>query len=129
MLSRMITWTTALPRVCQENVLVIANTVFQQHQRRLYTWTSPDSQYQNQIDYILCSQRWRKKEKKMKLLSHARLFVTPWTVACTKLLCPWDFQGKRTGVGCHFLLQEIFPTQGLNPGVSHYRQTTYHPYL
>ena len=40
----------------QENALVIANTLFQ-HKRRLYTWTSPDGQYQNQIDYILCSQR------------------------------------------------------------------------
>ena len=46
-------------RVCQENTLDIANTLFQQHKRRLYTWTSPDGQYQNQIDYILCSQRWR----------------------------------------------------------------------
>ena len=44
---------------CQENTLVIANTLFQQHKRRLYTWTSPDGQNQNQIDYILCSQRWR----------------------------------------------------------------------
>ena len=41
----------------RENALVIANTVFQQHKRRLYTWTSPDSQHRNQIDYILCSQR------------------------------------------------------------------------
>ena len=37
---------------CQENTLVIANTLFQQHKRRLYTWTSPDGQYQNQVDYI-----------------------------------------------------------------------------
>ena len=44
---------------CQENALVIANTLFQQHKRRLYTWTSPDDQYQNQIDYILLSQTWR----------------------------------------------------------------------
>ena len=44
---------------CQENALVIANTLFQQHKRRLYTWTSPDGQHQNQIDYILCCQRWR----------------------------------------------------------------------
>ena len=44
---------------CQENTLVIANTLFQQHKRRLYTWTSPDGQHQNQIDYILCRQRWR----------------------------------------------------------------------
>ena len=44
---------------CQENALVIANTLFQQHKRRLYTWTLPDGQYQKHIDYILCSQRWR----------------------------------------------------------------------
>ena len=43
----------------QENTLVITNTLFQQHKRSLYTWTSPDSQYRNQIDYIPCSQRWR----------------------------------------------------------------------
>ena len=44
---------------CQENAMVIANTFFQQHKRRLYTWTSPDGRHQNQTDYILCSQRWR----------------------------------------------------------------------
>ena len=48
-----------LIKFCQENALVIANTLFQQHKRRLYTWTSPDGQHQNQMDYILCSQRWR----------------------------------------------------------------------
>ena len=42
---------------CQENALAIAKTLFQQHKRRLYTWTSPDGQYQSQTDYILCSQR------------------------------------------------------------------------
>ena len=62
---------------------------------------------------------------KVKLLSHARLFATPWTVACTKLLHPRDFQGKNTGVGCHFLLQGIFPTQGSNPGLLHCRQRLY----
>ena len=46
-------------RFCQENALVIANTLFQQHKRRLYTWTLPDGHHRNQIDYILCSQRWR----------------------------------------------------------------------
>ena len=44
---------------CQENALVIASTLFQQHKRRLYTWTSPDGQHCSQIDYTLCSQRWR----------------------------------------------------------------------
>ena len=44
---------------CQENALVIASTHFQQHKRSLYTWTSPDGQYCNQTDYILCIQSWR----------------------------------------------------------------------
>ena len=48
-----------LIQYCQENALVITNTHFQQHKRRLYTRTSPDGQHRNQIDYILCSQRWR----------------------------------------------------------------------
>ena len=48
---------------CQENTLVIANTLFQQHKKRLYTWTSPDGQYRNQNDYILCSQRWRRSKQ------------------------------------------------------------------
>ena len=50
----------------QENALVIANTLFQQHRRRLYTWTSPDGQYPNQTDYILCSQRWRSSTQSAK---------------------------------------------------------------
>ena len=48
-------WTEAGQRLiefCQENALVIANTLFQQHKRRLYTWTSPDGQHQNQIDFF-----------------------------------------------------------------------------
>ena len=48
-----------LTMFCQENATVIANTYFQQHKRRLYTWTSPDGQYWNQFYHILCSQRWR----------------------------------------------------------------------
>ena len=42
------------------------------------------------------------------------VFATPWTVP-HQSSCPWDSPGKNTGVGCHFLLQGIFPTQGLNP--------------
>ena len=52
---------------CQENTLVIANTLFQQHKRRLYTWTSPDGQHQDQTDYILCSQRWRSSIQTAKI--------------------------------------------------------------
>ena len=61
--------------------------------------------------------RGKKERKKVKSLSCAQLFVTPWMVACTRLLHPWDFQGKSTGVGCHFLLQVIQS----NPGLSHCR--------
>ena len=53
---------------CQENALVITNTLFQQHKRRLYTGTSPDGQYQNQIDYILFSQRWRNSIESAKTI-------------------------------------------------------------
>ena len=51
---------------CQESSLVIANTLFQQHKRNLYTWTSPDGQHRNQIDYIICSQRWRSSIQSVK---------------------------------------------------------------
>ena len=50
----------------QENTLVIANTLCQQHKRILYAWTSPDGQHRNQIDYILCSQRWRSSYSQQK---------------------------------------------------------------
>ena len=46
-------------RVCQENTLVIANTLFQQHKRWIYTRASPAGQYWNQIDYVLCKRKWR----------------------------------------------------------------------
>ena len=48
-----------LTEFCQKNTLVIANTLFQQHKRQFYTWISPNGRYQNQIGYILCSQKWR----------------------------------------------------------------------
>ena len=56
-----------LTQFCQENVLVITNTLFQQHKRRFYIWTSPDGQYWNQIDYIICSQRWRSSIQSVKI--------------------------------------------------------------
>ena len=43
-----------------------------------------------------------------------------------RLLCPWDFPGKNAGVGCHLLLQGIFPTHGSNPGLLHCREILYH---
>ena len=61
---------------------------------------------------------------KVKSLSLVRLFVTPWTEAY-QTSQSMGFSSKRTGVGCHFLLQGIFLTQGLNPGLPHCRQTLY----
>ena len=51
--------------------------------------------------------------------------LQPYGLQPTRLLCPWDFQGKNTRVGCHFLLQGIFPTQGSNPGLLLCRQILY----
>ena len=67
---------------CQKNALIIANTLFQQHKRRLCIWTSPGGQPQNQIDYILCSQRWR---------SSIQLAKQDWELTVTQImnaLCP-----------------------------------------
>ena len=55
-----------LKEFCQENALVIANTLFQEHKWWLYTWTSPDGEYWNHIDYIPCSQRWRRSIQSAK---------------------------------------------------------------
>ena len=62
---------------CQENALVIANTFLQQDKRRLYTWTSPGGQHRNQIDCILCSQRWR---------SSIQLAKTDWEMTVAQIM-------------------------------------------
>ena len=61
-------WSTEWSRAKANRVLPreLANTLVQQHKRRLYTWTSPDDQHRNQIDYILCSQRWRSSTQSAK---------------------------------------------------------------
>ena len=51
--------------------------------------------------------------------------LQPHGLQLARFLCPWDFPGKNTGVGFHFLLQGIFPTQGSNPGLLHCRQILY----
>ena len=64
------------------------------------------------------------KKVEVKPFSCDWVFATPWTVLA-RLLHPWDFLGKSTGVGCHFLLQGIFPIQGSNVGLLHCRQAPY----
>ena len=51
--------------------------------------------------------------------------LRPQGLQPTRFLCPWKFSGKTTGVGCHLLVQEIFPTQGWNPGLLHCRRILY----
>ena len=51
--------------------------------------------------------------------------LQPCGLQPTRLLCPWDSPGKNTGVGCHALLQGIFPTQGSNPGLPYCRRVLY----
>ena len=76
----------------QKNILDIANTHFQQHKRRLYTWTSPDGQYQNQIDSIFCSQIWRSPIQSAK---------TRWEADCSSdhelLIAKFRLKLKKEG--------------------------------
>ena len=60
------------------------------------------------------------------VLSHVQFLATPWTVA-SRLLHPWDFPGKNTGVDYHFLLQGIFPTQGRNSSLLRWQVGTAPP--
>ena len=84
---------------CQENALVIANTPFQQHKRRLYTWTSPDGQHQNQVDYMLCSQRWRSSILSAKTRPGAdygsdhELLIAKFRLKLKKVRKPLDHSG------------------------------------
>ena len=68
------------------------------------------------------------KHCKSTLFSRSVMFdsLRPHGLQPTRHLCPWNFPGKSTGLSCHFLLQGIFPTQGSNSGLPHYRQTLYH---
>ena len=119
----------------------MCHVTFPERDVRAKTWFIPlhphcrSSSANSSISWEWMDDRmWARSE--VKSLSRARLSATPWIVACPKLLHPWDFHGKSTGVGCYFgkstgvgcyfLLQGIFPTQGLNPGLSHCRQTLYH---
>ena len=76
-----------MPRKC----LVITNTLFQQHKRRLYTWTSPDGQHRNLIDYILCRQRWRSSVQSTKTRpgaysgSHHELLIAKFRLKLKKV--------------------------------------------
>ena len=113
------TW-QRLIEFCQENALVIANTCFQQHKRRLYTWTSPDGQYQNQMILFfatkdgeaLYSQQKQDWEltvaqiqfSSVQLLSHVWLFATPWTAALQAFLSITNSNACPSSRWCHLTI-------------------------
>ena len=68
--------------------------------------------------------KYESERKKVKLLSHTRLSATPWTVACTKLLRPWDFQCKSTGVGCHLKENQKLYRQAKAQRIQHYQTSS-----
>ena len=68
------------------------------------------------------SQSCMKERGENKIESEGKIHVS------SLIACPWDFPGKNTGVGCHFLLQGIFQNQGSNLGVLHCRQILYLSY-
>ena len=77
---------------CRANALVMANSLFTQDKRRLYTWTFPDGQYQNQIDYSLCSQRWRSSIQSAK-----RRLEADCGSDCKLLIAKFSLNLKKVG--------------------------------
>ena len=74
------------------------------------------------------SNSWKTAPKRQWKWSHSVVSYSLWPHELwpTRLLHPWDFPRRRTGVSCHLLLQGILPTQASNPGLPHCRQTLYH---
>ena len=101
-------WDAGFP-VLTETLLILPEVAYSQ----------PWAEWASRLPCLVCLGL----KAKVKLLSHVQFSVIPWTA---RLLCIWDFPGKSTRVGCHFLLQGIFPTQGSNPGLLYCRQTLYH---
>ena len=81
-----------LTEFCQENALVIANTLFQKHKRWLYTWTAPDAQTWNQIDYVFCSWRWRHSIQSAKTKPRA-----DWSSDHELLIAKFRLKLKKVG--------------------------------
>ena len=73
-----------LVQFCRENELVVGNTLFNHHPRRLYTWVAPNGETKNQIDYFLVQKRWKSTLKNVKTVPGA-VFDTDHNLLCSKL--------------------------------------------
>jgi len=100
-----------LIEVCEENSLVIANTLFQQHKTRLYTWTSPDGQYKNQIDYILCSQKWKSSIQSAKTRPGA-----DYSLDHELLIAKFRLKLKKVGKTTRIPIGHVVRKYGVNSG-------------
>ena len=74
--------------------------------------------------YTLLNMAWKERVK-VKAAQLCSTLCDPMDCSLLRLLCPWNSPGKNTGVGGHSLLQGIFPTQGLNPGLPHCKRILY----
>ena len=121
-------WNASMPRhtgLCSETIKKRDDT-HDNHEMPLCPWSKPCCTFSQRmpdiLQHISPPLGEKKKKKKWKLLGCFRL-CDPMDP--TRLLCPWDFPGKNTGVGCHSLLQGIFSNQGSNLGLPHCRQSLY----
>ena len=109
-------WQATVPRVTKSQTWLSDRLFhFTQLNRLLYGWNIVIQLYVN-------------FKKSMITLSRSAMSnsLRPHGLQSFRLLHPWDSPGKNTGVGCHALLQGIFPTQGSNPGLPHCRWILYH---
>ena len=104
----------------QENTLVIANTLFQQHKRRVYTWTSPDGQYWNQFDYILCRRRWKSSIQSAKNKTRAdcgsdhELLTAKFTLKLKKVgKTTWPFRYDLSQIPYNYTMEVTNRFKGL----------------
>ena len=80
----------------------------------------------SQREMLFCGKGAPQESEESEVTQFCHTLCDPVDCSPTRLLHPWDFPGKNTGVGCHFLLLEIFLTQRLNLGLPHCRQMLYH---
>ena len=91
--------------------------------RLRHPWDSPGKNTGVGCHFLLQCMKVKSENEVASVMSDSS---RPHELQPTRLLRLRDFPGESTGVGCHFLLQGIIPTQGLNPGLLHCRQTLYH---
>ena len=120
----------------EEKMFATLNLKFYTHSSINYKAQAETLSHTHQLQNLLLSSvlntsrmqfsKMKAKEKRKRSHSVMSNSLGPHGLQPTRLLCPWDFPANSTGVDFHFLLQEIFPTQGSNPGLPHCRQTLYH---